>query len=151
MQRSYFVGLSLLALCYFSPSAIAQPLTTTISAQPHQNFAAFVSQAQETATQLLQQHETSSITILGERNGSVTPLLIASKQQTKYFPSAAALLGFIKPPAPKPTKPSIDIGEEIDTNDLISDRQFETEEVEAIVPVGETDEDANMSQFSEEY
>jgi hypothetical protein len=144
-QRNCVVSVSLLALCCplpaiarsAAPEAIAQPssLSTTVSAQPKQSFSAFVNQAALVATQLIQQTgNTYSVTVLGERNGNITPIVFQDAQQTKYFPNAAVLLGFIKPPAAKPTKPSSE--ESIPTN-------FNSEEESEAIILPETEPEMN--------
>lgn len=109
MQRNCTI-LGLIALCSCLPvpvSAQALKLKTTISAQSKQSLNEFIVQATSTATNLIEQNNNIySVTVLGERNGNVVPILYKDAQQTKYFPSAAVLLGFVKPPAPKPAKPS---------------------------------------------
>ncbi|MES1026193.1 hypothetical protein ABN584_25185 [Gloeocapsa sp. BRSZ] len=135
-QRNYVASVSFLALCCPLP-AIAQPslLSTTVSAQPKQSFSAFVNQAALVTTQLIQQTDNSySITVLGERNGNITPIFFQDAQQIKYFPNAAVLLGFTKPPVAKPTKPSPE--ESIPTD-------FNTEEESEAIILPETEPEMN--------
>jgi hypothetical protein len=118
---------ALVALSLAIPTpAWAEPrhIQLTLSSQGSRNFETLMRQAESVAGNYIQQVfgespsvTEVSVTIVGEHNGDVVPLLSSNVSRsnwekkptvqawTRYFGSAKTLLGFVTPQQPAPTAP----------------------------------------------